>query len=238
LASVLPQRFPHPDFPMTAQTKATWTLTDAFARKPPPVPGGNNPNDYIYFDAKLPRFGLRRRNGSLTWIVQYRVRGATKRRTLGPADGPLALGAKAARSAAATRLAEISLGADPASSRGGLRLGLAVDRYLAGLRSGTVGIGRSRNRKIRAASLAAIATHLSAHWQGLRNWPIHTIDRRARCRRTSCHCGGAWPGGSQPRARQPVRVFPLGHGRGHRRSKPGHWHQHRAGKRSAPARAR
>jgi hypothetical protein len=76
-----------------------WTLTDAFVRKLPPVPVGMDPGDYIYFDSKLPRFGLRRRNGSLTWVVQYRVRGATKRRTLGPAEGPLALSCKAARTA-------------------------------------------------------------------------------------------------------------------------------------------
>jgi integrase len=156
-----------------------WILTDAFARKPPPIPAGAGRDDYIYFDSKLPRFGLRRRNGNLSWIIQYRVRGSTRRRTLGPAAGPLAISCKTARGVAEARLAEITLGANPRSSRSGLRLSAETDRYLEGLRQGTIGVGRARDRKIRPRSLAALESHFAVHWQPLRNWSLHDIDRKA-----------------------------------------------------------
>ena len=82
-------------------------LTDAFAKKLPPIPAGYNSDDYIFFDERLQGFGLRVRDGRRTWIAQFRVRGKTKRRTLGAAEGPFAVEAKDARGAAETLLAQV-----------------------------------------------------------------------------------------------------------------------------------
>jgi integrase len=155
-----------------------WRLTDAFAKNPPPVPKGKNADDYIYFDEKLSKFGLRKRDGNLTWIVQYRVRGKTKRRRIGDVEGPLAITAKDARQQAEKRLADITLGADPHSSRGGQKLGPLLQQYVDGLDAGTIGIGRGRKRKIKPRSLDAIKTDFK-HWHDLEDTPLHLLDRKA-----------------------------------------------------------
>ena len=105
---------------MKAAEAKTWRLTDGFAKKPPRVPDGKNPDDYIFFDDKLQGFGLRVRKGfGRTWIAQYKVRGKTKRRKLGAAEGPFAVDAKDVRSAAETLLAQVQLGANPQGARDG-----------------------------------------------------------------------------------------------------------------------
>jgi integrase len=157
----------------------TWRLTDGFAKKLPPIPAGYNSDDYIFFDEKLQGFGLRVRDGRRTWIVQYRVRGKTKRRRLGAAEGPRAIEAKDARIEADIKLSEVTLGANPQSSRDSLRFGATAERYLAGLRSGKIGIGRDRSRKIRPRTLEAIESHFELHWAEFNNLPLHEINRKA-----------------------------------------------------------
>ena len=74
--------------------------------------------DQIFFDADLRGFGYRLRNdgGRLrrTWIVQYRVKGRTRRLKIG--DGAK-LNADQARQAARKALAAITLGQDPQAIR-------------------------------------------------------------------------------------------------------------------------
>ena len=169
----------------TAEAK-TWRLTDGFAKKPPRVPDGKNPDDYIFFDDKLQGFGLRVRKGfGRTWIAQYKVRGKTKRRKLGAAEGPFAVDAKDARSAAETLLAQVQLGANLRGPRDGFKFGATVERYLAGLHKGTIGIGRDRARRIRPRTLEAIETHFKNHWAEFDNWPLHEITRKAIADRMS-----------------------------------------------------
>jgi integrase len=154
-------------------------LTDAFAKKLPPIPAGYNSDDYIFFDERLQGFGLRVRDGRRTWIAQFRVRGKTKRRTLGAAEGPFAVEAKDARGAAETLLAQVQLGANPQGARDGLRFGTTAERYLAGLHKGNIGIGRDRARKIRPRTLEAIESHFGLHLAEFEKWPLHEINRKA-----------------------------------------------------------
>ena len=74
--------------------------------------------DAIFFDEDLKGFGIRLRSdgGKLrrTWIVQYRVKGRTRRSKIG--DGEK-LTAKRARDAAATVLAKVTLGQDPQTEK-------------------------------------------------------------------------------------------------------------------------
>ena len=79
--------------------------------------------DQIFFDADLRGFGYRLRNdgGRLrrTWIVQYRVKGRTRRLKIG--DGAK-LNADQARQAARKALAAITLGQDPQADKESERL--------------------------------------------------------------------------------------------------------------------
>jgi hypothetical protein len=72
--------------------------------------------------------------------------------------------------------AEVKLGADPHSSRGGLRFGNAAERYVAGLEDGAIGIGRDRARRIKPRSLAEIKTHFRLHLCEFNNWPLHEMN--------------------------------------------------------------
>jgi len=141
--------------------------------------------DWVQWDRDLQCFGLRWRNGAQTWIVQYRTRGKSQRRTIGGATGPFALGAKQAREKAEIRLAEIKLGVDQASTRGGIKFGSIVKQYLDGLENGTIGIGRDRSRKIRPRSLSAIKIHFRLHWSELNGSQLIEVDRKAIAKRLS-----------------------------------------------------
>ena len=141
--------------------------------------------DWVQWDRDLQCFGLRWRNGAQTWIVQYRTRGKSQRRTIGNATGPFALGAKQARDEAKIMLAEVKLGVDQASARGGIKFGSIVKQYLDGLENGTIGIGRDRSRKIRPRSLSAIKLHFRLHWSEFTGSQLIEVDRKAIAKRLS-----------------------------------------------------
>jgi integrase len=94
--------------------------------------------DVIIFDEDLPGFGcrLRQRDGRVrrSWIVQYRVRGRTRRVKLGTLE---TLTASEARKAARQLLGRVSLGEDPQGEKATRRRQVehsfraAVDTYLA-----------------------------------------------------------------------------------------------------------
>jgi Arm domain-containing DNA-binding protein len=88
-------------------------------------------NDGIVFDAALPGFGLRLRDGGKrSWIVQYRIGTKQRRVTLGTVE---TLNADEARKRAKGALSTVHLGHDPQLEKAEARaqsLGSIVDRYL------------------------------------------------------------------------------------------------------------
>jgi integrase len=93
--------------------------------------------DAIYFDEKLPGFGLRLRAGGGhlhgSWVAQYRAQGRTRRMKLGTVNK---LSIDKARAAAKQVLARVELGEDPQGDKARSRLTVArtmkslVDEYL------------------------------------------------------------------------------------------------------------
>jgi integrase len=82
------------------------------------IPRGKS--EAIFFDDELPGFGLRlREGGSRNWIVQYKVGPKQRRMTLG---STAMLTVAKARDAAATALAKVRLGNDPANEKAMARL--------------------------------------------------------------------------------------------------------------------
>ena len=82
-------------------------FTDAFVRKLAP-PAGKT--DHIQWDPDLPGFGVRLRPGKSSFVVQYRIGTATRRKSLGDVRK---ITVEDARSVARKRFAQIELGIDP-----------------------------------------------------------------------------------------------------------------------------
>ena len=95
-------------------------------------------SDSIFWDEKLPGFGVRlRAGGKRTWIVQYRFERDGQPRQSREGLGKVGvLSAEQAREKARTILARVQLGADPKAeqgrerSRGAVTLASASDKYL------------------------------------------------------------------------------------------------------------
>lgn len=128
-------------------------------------------NDKTFFDADLPGFGLRlRAGGSRTWLVQYAVRGKTRRMVLG---SPAALDPGKARAMAKDLLAAVRLGRDPASERLEARariletLGSLLPRYLA-----------RQKARLKPRSYKENERHLLIHAKSLHAHSVSAIDRR------------------------------------------------------------
>jgi integrase len=82
-------------------------FTDAFVRKLA-LPAGKT--DHIQWDPDLPGFGVRLRPGKSSFVVQYRIGTATRRKSLGDVRK---ITVEDARSVARKRFAQIELGIDP-----------------------------------------------------------------------------------------------------------------------------
>ncbi len=144
---------------LTAATIRTLTL-----------PAGKG--DHVFFDADLPGFGLRlREGGSKTWVVQYAIAGKTRRMMLGSVA---MLDPGKARETAKDLLAQVRLGRDPAGEKATARakaaetFGALLPRFLE----------RQRAR-LKPRSLQEVERHLVAHARPLHGRPIEAIDRRA-----------------------------------------------------------
>jgi integrase len=132
--------------------------------------------DAIFFDAALPGFGFRLRQGAggkvlRSWVVQYKRAGATRRMLLGSAG---VLGAEAARAAARKALSKVALGGDPQGDktdrRGKDRLGFrsVVDDYLA-----------VKQKTVRPRTYGELVRYLTgSFFRPLHAVPIDVIARR------------------------------------------------------------
>jgi integrase len=132
--------------------------------------------DAIFFDEGMPGFGYRLRLGSggkvmRSWIVQYRLAGATRRILLGSAE---VVGAEAARVAAKKLLAKVALGEDPQAERidrrgkDKLSLRSVVDEYLA-----------AKERDVRPRTFRELKRYLTgSFFKPLHAVPVDTVTRR------------------------------------------------------------
>jgi integrase len=128
-------------------------------------------NDRIVFDAALPGFGLRLRDGGKrTWIVQYRVGTKQRRVTLGTVE---TLDAEEARKRAKSALSKVHLGHDPqlekaeARAQSALTLGATVERYLE----------ERAGRRLKPKTLLEVTRSLRKHWKPLHPVPLTRVMR-------------------------------------------------------------
>jgi integrase len=128
--------------------------------------------DRTYFDDDLAGFGLRlRAGGSSMWLVQYAVRGETRRLTLG---STATLAAHEARAQAQSLLAQVRLGKDPARDKQAQQeaaadtFGKLLPRFL-----------ERQRLKLKPRSFEETNRHLVQHADRLHRLPITALDRRA-----------------------------------------------------------
>jgi integrase len=125
--------------------------------------------DVIYWDDDLRGFGLRIRGGRRSFVAQYRVDHAQRRKSWDAQVVDVAT----ARKDAKRILAEVELGRDPqaeqieARSRARLTLGTVADEYI-----------ETKQRTLRRSSYQATRRYLTHHWKPLRSIPIHKVERR------------------------------------------------------------
>src|ERR1700731_461484 len=130
-------------------------------------------NDRIVFDAGLPGFGLRLRDGGKrTWIVQYRVGTKQRRVTLGTVE---TLDAEEARKRAKSALSKVHLGHDPqlekaeARAQSAVTLGSIVERYLE----------ERGAKRLKQKTLVEVTRSLRKHWKPLHAAPLTKVVRVA-----------------------------------------------------------
>jgi integrase len=128
-------------------------------------------NDRIIFDAALPGFGLRLRDGGKrTWVVQYRVGTKQRRVTLGTVE---TLDADEARKRAKCALSKVHLGHDPqlekaeARAQSAVTLGSIVERYLK----------ERAAKRLKPRTLTEVTRSLREHWKPLHATPLTKIMR-------------------------------------------------------------
>jgi integrase len=127
--------------------------------------------DKVYFDERLPGFGLRvRKSGSHTWMIKYTFGGQVRRMVLGPLR---ALDPGKAFDTAKDLLAQVRIGRDPAAEKArahveaGETFGALLPRFLE----------RQRAR-LKPRSYEETERHLLAHAKVLHGLPVKDIDRR------------------------------------------------------------
>ena len=132
------------------------------------LPAGKS--DAIFFDDKIPGFGLRlRAGGSQTWIFQFKIGPMQQRMVLGKAS---AMKPEAARKIAERHHAAVKDGRNPAAERAvraaqsANAFGELVRRYLE-FKQGT----------LRPRSLVEVRRHLEVHAKPLHRLPVAAIDK-------------------------------------------------------------
>src|ERR1700730_6825954 len=155
ITRMLPICFP------TARPRLSMRLTRANIERLA-LPAGVN--DRIVFDAALPGFGLRLRDGGKrSWIVQYRV--GTKQRRVTPGTVET-LNADEARKRAHSALSKVHLGHDAqlvkaeALAQSAVTLGSIVERYLK----------ERAAKRLKQKTLVEVTRALREHLK-----PLHTV---------------------------------------------------------------
>jgi integrase len=129
-------------------------------------------SEHVEWDDDLPRFGVRlRAGGSKSWIVQYRVGVASKKKTIGSVA---AMEAAVARKAAKKALAKVELGGDPQAEKIAERARSAdtFDVFAAQFLS-------RQKQRLKPRSYVQVAAHMAKHWSNFKGVSIHGIEKRA-----------------------------------------------------------
>ncbi|RWQ83465.1 MAG: DUF4102 domain-containing protein [Mesorhizobium sp.] len=127
--------------------------------------------DFIEWDATLPAFGVRiREGGSRTWIVQYAIKGKQRRMSLGRVAGMKCV---KARDMAGDVLANVRLGKDPQGEKiearqrpKTLTAGEVIKLYL-----------KRQESRLKPRSYSEQKRHLETVWKPLHSHQIDTITR-------------------------------------------------------------
>lgn len=123
----------------------------------------------IVWDDELPGFGIRLNPTNRTWVLQYRLRGKSRRETIGRVE---TVSIELARDTAKKTLARIHLGEDPradrlkADARRTLTFGPLCDRYL-----------KSIQARLKPRYFLEVRRHLKKDWAALSALPISDITR-------------------------------------------------------------
>jgi hypothetical protein len=125
-------------------------------------------SERIVFDERLSGFGLRLRcGGRRTWIVQYRIHGRQRRKTIGPVDLMLAGQAYAA---AQIDLAAVAQGQDPQQARQGRQPRTTTlpffERFL-----------EAKRPNLATSTYGQLQLHLTEHWKSLHFLSLRVIDK-------------------------------------------------------------
>jgi integrase len=127
--------------------------------------------DFVFFDERLPGFGLRlRASGAKSYLVQYAIAGKSRRLTIGT---PAHLDPNAAFDAAKDLLARVRLGFDPVAERDQSRsrasetMGAVLPLFMERQRA-----------KQKPRGFQETVRHLEVYAKPLHPYPVAAIDRR------------------------------------------------------------
>jgi integrase len=124
--------------------------------------------DHVEWDDGMPGFGVRMRNDSMSWLIQYRVGHQQRRESLGDVRK---VRLEDAREAARERFHQAKQGKDPVAEKAraqmaALSLGAIADRYLA-----------VKQAVHRPSTYRHAQRYLEQHWQQLRVRSLASITR-------------------------------------------------------------
>jgi integrase len=130
------------------------------------MPAGKS--DHTVWDSDLPGFGVRMRNDSMSWLIQYRIGRQQRRESLGDTRK---VRLEDARRAAQQRFAQAQLGIDPVAVKAeaamaALTFGAIADRFLA-----------VKAEIYRPSTYKHAQRYLEQHWRPLRGRPIASVSR-------------------------------------------------------------
>jgi integrase len=133
------------------------------------LPEGSD--DVVFFDERLPGFGLRlRASGARSWLVQYKIGSKIRRLTLGT---PAQLDPGKAFDAAKDKLAQVRIGRDPAAEKNQARvrasetMGAVLPLFMERQRA-----------KQKPRGFLETVRHLEVYAKPLHPCPVAAIDRR------------------------------------------------------------
>jgi len=130
----------------------------------------NGKADAIYFDDRLPGFGIRMRaGGSQTWVFQYKFGPVLRRMVLGRAT---AMTPKAAREIAEKHHAAVKDGRDPAAERA-VKVAQAANTFGSLLRDYL----EFKQSRLRPRSIVEVKRHLDVNAKPLHRLPVVSIDK-------------------------------------------------------------
>jgi integrase len=132
------------------------------------LPDGKD--DAIYFDDRVPGFGLRlRRAGSRTWVYQYKMGPVLRRMVLGRET---AMKPEAARKIAEKHHAAVKEGRDPAAEKA-VRTAQAANTIESLIRDYL----EFQQSRLRPRSLVEVQRHLEVNAKKLHRLPVGTVDK-------------------------------------------------------------